>query len=684
MRLKCLTACTRFGDLSDIKESMRIYLQRISSSSDMNVFDFFSAGQFCAMLSSCKDSDDIRKVTQDAISLITAFGIELLRGSRTGTYPASIHIFDIFTCLLLQDDCLRTLPDGLYMRFIDDFGNQVLASLFADSSVLHSVKRNNCESLLSDCFHGWTLCIDPRIMDHVLESSEGWSRINKLIRQRDPGSNSHGNIVADGISALFDFGPVVMRTSIYGASVKRSDERVISRVHVSFFRYLISRKVFASHVLSIVRKHNQELSESSDCGNTNESNVTCLNNTPGRRGSVDSMASYQSAEYATKPLNNYMEMFSVHCLNFFGSFGTGLLVQVSNDLLTALNNPPSDFLGLMLTLSPSQASSEGHAAVKRYLSSQLLASLQNLVRNRSDRTVAEDGCLSFLMKAEMSALSHRRRGIVQDYRVVSAMVDSVLRLTISDRIESTSRKSIFRLPTNSRIRKDVRFIEWLQYLSSPAGHRSPLVEAMIHSPEGRKELRSIYREIAAADVSTTNFWESAYAAKVNACHRMVKSDFRLLMTTANGLGVTPVPIGSDELSVSRSVSPVLKKAVDQQRSPVPSSEPSLDVTPPADYREPQEVSLPPLPIGRPVVDVSPCMATTDSSPLDELRQRISIIESVQTAMLSEIETLKVEMQKRRSSSKSNKGSPEIVPRDDPIATVDEKIEAVFKRLAEGS
>lgn len=681
MRLNCLGVCRRYHDLSDIKDSLRFALQRITASCNTYVFDFFSAAQFCAMLSSCKDSDDIRTVTQSAISLISAHGNQLLREPNMATFALSIQILDIFTCLFLQNDCLKTLPDGLYMRFIDDFGDQVLARLFGEASILHLVKRNNCESLLSDCFHGWLLCIDARIRDHVLESSGGWSRINKLLRQHDPGRDNNRIISCDDHTALFDFGPVVMRTSIYGASGRQGEERAISRVHVSFFRYLISRKVFASHVLSIIRKHNQELSDSSDCGIANESNVTCLNNTPGRRGSVDSMASYQSAEYATKPLNSYMEMFSVHCLNFFGSFGTGLLEQVSNDLLTSLNNPPSDFLGLMLTLSPSQASSEGHAAVKKYVSNQLLASLRNLVRNRSDRTAAEDGCLSFLMKAEMSALGHRRRGIVQDYRVVSAMVDSVLRLTIADRAESVYRKPLFRFRSNHLNRKETRLIDWLQYLSSPAGHRSPLVEAMIHAPDGRKELRYIYREIAAADVSTTSFWESAYALKMNACGRMVKSDFRLLMTTANGLGVNPVPIGSEELTVSRSVSPVLKKSLDDQRSPVPSSE--VSVTPPADYREPQEVSLPPLPIGRSVVDVSPCMATTDGNQLDELRERISVIESVQTAMLSEMEILKAEMQKRQST-KSNKGSPEIVPRDDPIATVNEKIEAVFKRLAEGS
>jgi hypothetical protein len=444
---------------------------------------------------------------------------------------------------------------------------------------------------------------------------------------------------------LFEFGAVVLRTPIYSSRQSES----ISKLHVAYFRYLLSKKVFSEHILFLLARHNELTAE--EHNHANESNLTVINNTPGRRGSIDSMASYQSADFATKPLNTYMEIFSVHCVNFFTSFGTGILVQLSNDLITSLTSPPTDFLRLMLSMTPSQASSEGHTAVKKYLASQLLVSLGNLVRNRSDRTAAEDGCLSFLMKAEMSALNPRKRGIIQDYRVVSALVDSVIKLTVIDHsVESGEKPSWFKNTKKST--PQTSWVPWLEYLSGPkTRHHSPLVEAMVHAPEGRKELRAIYREIAAANVSARNYWESLFSDQVKRCSRMIRTDLRLLMTTANGLGVSPVPVNQAERVV----------------------------TPPPQSLSFESDKLP----NTTEIDESIEIVPEPDLGLEDLKQRLEIVESVQTAILAEMETLKEELLKNRpKESPRSRGSPVI--RDDPISSVDEKIEAVFKRLAEGS
>ena len=606
------------------------FLNRCLCIGSREYFDFQSASGLCRLFSNQFDEGELGHLISTTIYSLRTFTQRIPRLVSQRELTILIQSIDATVMSLLNEENIRNLPNGSYVRILLDLGDIVMRPMVGSSTVIERLKSLNCEGFLGDCYRGWRDALEFNVREHLVENSSGWALMERHFIRRDLDEGSDDNPTGP----MFDFTPVVQRTPIYSVAERKMDSIAVNRTHIAFFRYLVSRKELSQNIISLISVHNRENNE----GTTKDDpNVTIINNTPGRRGSVDSMASYQSADYTTRPLNTCMDIFSVHCLIFFNSFGTGLMCQISNDLIHSISSPPSDFLKLMLSLAPSAASTEGHMAVKKYLSTQLLISLRNMVRNRSDHTASEDGCLSFLMKAEMSAISSRK-GIVQDYRVVSALVDSVLRFSISEKSRE-KRTWISRL----RKKETTKLIEWLEYLSAPCSGPSPIVQTMIQSPDGRKELRAIYREISAASVSGTTLWEHLLSLMVLKCPRLLRSDFRHLVTTANGLGISPANARP--------------------------TTPDLDI--PAHIQD----ELP-----QPLMYDSPAVQSHD-----DLLERLVLIEATQVGVAAELEVIKASQKELQEQVESmqRKRVPSVSPlRDDPLS-VDAKLEAVFKKLAEG-
>jgi hypothetical protein len=653
--------CGTDRDAFAVDDSLQIELDRVLRLSGQSAVDFFCIAQICKTIGSSRDEQYLQQVIHQVTGALEKGARQISRATSQADMIVAIQCFDALLSSLLRNPSVRILADKSYVEFLLKIGKQVLYPLIHGFSSFQLIKRFNCETLVSDCYRGWRDSLDANVWDHISAASREWRYLDKVLYKIADNSS----LTELGNQDVYDFHPVMSRTSICA----KPDSRVISRAHSSFFRYLVSNCEFSRHIVTLVSKSDR----------VNESNMTVTNNTPGRRGSVDSMA---SADFTSKPLNDPMEMFSLHCVSFLSSFGAGILAQIANDLLTALRNPPSDFLRLVLSLSPSEASNEGHQAIKKYLSLQLLNALRSMVRNRSDHTAAEDGCLSFLMKAEMSSGGSKR----QEYRVVSAIVDCVLDFTVNELCSDTqNRNRFFGIFTrNSGQKKNLKFIAWLQWLGSVGSNQSPLVQAMIQQPDGRKEVRSLYREIAAASVNgTKNFWESVFADRVNACARLMKSDLRLLQTTANGLGISPVPVGRSELEIPCTPPPPADS--EQSRSPVTEIDQPITLQLPLDYRPPveEEPSVVRRSIDNDIELLKDRLEIVESirpslQEVEELRQRVDVLESAQSALVAEFHAFKQERSRKKSS-------PPLVPRDDPLpVTVDDKIEAVFKKLAECS
>ena len=502
--------------------AIKAHSSRIQAAADRGHFDFFSAHHFCSSLGSLRDPEDFKSLTVDSVRILSEFAIRCISRDISTEMVRSLQGFDGLLSCLLNNEGLRDLDGAAYLSFLTQIGERVLKGVFCDSAAWFKLKRLNCDSLLNDCFSGWKEYLDPQLRDHLLSGVGGWSSLDKQLRRREFAEPASSSPRGDSTS-LYDYCPVALRSPIHTSAASTGE---VSRIHIAYFRYLVSKRALARHIIFLVNAHNAQTFE-----NLNDSNMTVINHTPnGRRDSRDSAASCESADYSALPLNSFQDLISSHCSCFFSAFGTGLLLQITNDVANALLHPPNEFLRLMIAMHPTEASAEGHAAVKKYLCSQLLVSLRSLISNRGNRSMAEDACMSFLMKAEMSLQHARKKNI--DYRVVASLINAALSLTVSSWTTLTNRK---------KIKSDDALIAWLHYLAD-----SNLVVAITSSSEGRKELRAIYREISAASVhvDSASGWEIDLAKRINCAPRMHKSDFRLLFTSANGLGITPVPVGT--------------------------------------------------------------------------------------------------------------------------------------------
>lgn len=563
MSLNCLRSAFPDRGREEIKQMLHLSSQRVSKSTSSGRFDCHSAVAFSSPLSPSLEELELKNVVSDIVTALAGQARSWYIQSRGGDLIRSIQTFDGLVSVLLSSSGVRSLEAKIYMRFASDFGERVLHRVLSADSLRSRVRRLNCESVLNECFKGWKESLEPGVCEHLMDLSQGWQSMEKQLRRHT--DETHQIPHNDPDIGLYDLAPVALRTPVFVIHSQKSFgqkdfvadasiRREMSRLHVSFFRYLISKREFARHVVALVHAHNIHVS-----GNLNDSNMTVLNNTPPkrRRGSIDSLLSYLSgaafgeedSSNPSVPVNLALDLFSSHCINFFASFGTGLLLPIANDLVSAMAEPPTDFLRLMIGTRPENASSEGHAAVRRYLSAQLLSSLRNLIHSRNHNSVAEDGCLSFLMRAEMNVSGPKRW--TDDYRVVSAMVSAALEFTRNDREimrESVEKKFMGSLRFKQQLKIETALIAWLSHFADmSADDTSSLMRSLLNSNEGKKEIRALYREMASADVSANSQWEADLSAKISVCRRMMRSDFRLLITTANGLGITPVPVAESVL-----------------------------------------------------------------------------------------------------------------------------------------
>ena len=667
------------------------------------------------------DDETVNRLIHWCVGALAAPAAEVADTYRASDMSRTLHTFDGLVACVLNDDGVKCLPDVAYMRLLFEFGDRVLKQVLCGESARAKFKRFNCETLVSECFHHWKESVDPEVRDHLLQVSPGWALMDKLFRKRD-GVDTPANTPRGDSAALYDFSPVVLRTPIYTGLTHpkgpnpESKNREISRIHISFFRYLISKREFSRSVVSLINAHNTQALNPS----LNDSNVTIINQSPpGRRpSSVDSLASYRSTaagDAAPTLLNAPLDLFSTHCFNFFAAFGTGLLIQISNDIVNAMTQPPTDFLRLMIAIPPHEASVEAHSAVRKYLSAQLLASLRNLVHNRGHHTAAEDGCLSFLMKAEMSVIGRRRWN--EDYRVVSALLISALRFTVFEReslVDAMRSRFMGSVLCRDKINREGVFMEWLSVLAETSEEESALVRSIVNSPEGKRELRAIYREIAAANVSTdgSSHWEVDLSMKINKCKRIAKSDLRLLVTTANGLGITPVPVG--DRSIENRLSFITKSPSSSVGSPDTEQQRPVTTLSPEPTNNPSRISF-----AIPTDPMDPLTEPTRQSDetIVKYNQRISELETqlstVTAELSSQLTALTEEVNEMRRQADSNRDCQDVLfleiaaikaqmaelkeanfavlERDDPIVRdllakinpEDEQVQATFRAVAQG-
>ena len=536
---------------------------RIWKAAVLGIVDFFSISHLCSLISKESMEYESDAPTRWLVNSLSTFAERMFHQARLSSFQRSLQALDALLSVLLQHESFTTFDDTSYLKFLYEFGENVLLRVFCNDSNRDSVRRLNVEPLMIECFTNWKDLIDVDFRQHVIETSAGWSLLDKYSHKRDSMREVPAVLPHTDQIGLYDFGPVALRSPIYIFHTQKSygqqvaatpsgsePPREISKVHVSFFRYLIAKKEFARHIVTIINAHNIQASNTS----LNDSNLTVINNSPvGRRGSLDSLASYLSTVGDTSgvSMNSFLDLFSVHCKNFFGAFGAGIMQQISNDLVSGMMDPPNDFLRLMISLSPLKASSDAHSAVRKYISAQLVGSLRNLVHNRNDQTSVEDCCLSFLMKAEMSVVGKKRW--LDEYRVVCALISSVLNFTICEseiRIEKLEKHFLSKIRFKSILQQERSILLWMEYFTKSDGG-SVLINSIINSNEGKKELGLIYREIAAANVSVDSHWESELSRRVNCCKRLIRSDVRLLMTSSNGLGITPVEVSVNDESRSQ-------------------------------------------------------------------------------------------------------------------------------------
>lgn len=533
----CVSICENSGGNRELQSSLEAHCSRIAKLAEYGSFDFFSAHHFCSLLSSSRDPDEMKSLVSVSVGILRDFSRVCVSACASAEMVRLMQGFDGLVSCLLNDRVLKEFEEAVYLSLMTQMGEKVFKGVFCENSSWFKLKRFNCDSFLNDCFSSWKESLHPELRQHLLSNVSGWSTLERQLRRRDFSDKIYASPRGGDSNSLYDFCPVALRSPIYTSS---GTGKELSRIHVSYFRYLVSKRALARHIIFLVNSHNVQISSTSE--HVNDSNVTVINNTPhGRRDSRDSANSYMSADYSAMPVNSYDDLISSHCASFLAAFGTGLVLQITNDVVNALLQPPTEFLRLMIDLHPTEASAEGHEAVRKYLCSQLLLSLRSLIHNRGNRSVGEDACLSFFMKAEMSLVSYRSRRSSEN-RIVSALIHSALALAIAT-ISGRRRKrwSLFQKGAKS----DVTLVAWLEYLSD-----SNLVTSMTSSGEARKELRAIYREISAASVNadSASGWEEDLCRKIICCPRMLRSDFRLLFTSANGLGITPVPVGALTLS----------------------------------------------------------------------------------------------------------------------------------------
>jgi len=103
-----------------------------------------------------------------------------------------------------------------------------------------------------------------------------------------------------------------------------------------------------------------------------------------------------------------------------------------------------------------------------------------------------------------------------------------------------------------------KLLEWLSTLGVSNEIVGSACTPIISSPlmltmtkEFRHNLDLLYREMSGSIERVE--WESALQKRVKTCERLTKADLRLLITTANGLGISPVPLTEEPSGIDLTV-----------------------------------------------------------------------------------------------------------------------------------
>ena len=187
--------------------------------------------------------------------------------------------------------------------------------------------------------------------------------------------------------------------------------------------------------------------------------------------------------------------------------------------------------------------------IRKYLARNFLDSIRSLIADRVHGETPEDACLSFLFRAEICTKSKTT------YRVIATLVYAAVRFIIAETRNYLNNISFFEkfFVAKHEFEMKTKLVEWLSILgiSNESGPHacspivsSPLMLTMVN--ESRDGLNLLYREMVGSTEQVE--WEMELQKRVKACERLAKADLRLLITTANGLGISPVPF-TEEPSV---------------------------------------------------------------------------------------------------------------------------------------
>ena len=419
---------------------------------------------------------------------------EVLECNRTSELRVRMVTLDGMVSILVNS--VKHIEPDEYLRLLLAFGEHVLGGVLGLESTRLKLSKLNCDGLLADCYCQWRSSVEPSALSHILTHSAGWRSMENLIRRR--GQSAVGGETF--FEEFYDFHSVAERTPA-------------ENVHVSYFRYLMSKGRFGDKIIQLVNEHNRMKSAA-----VNDSNATMLGD---RRGSRDSVLSISPGDNGV--LHAPMAIFSSLCLGFINSFCGGVLLQLSNQLSNAIAEPPSKFLKSMLALAPSEASAEAHASIQKHFYQTLMTALRGLSRGQPEVVG-----LAFLMRAEMSVINPP----VEEFPVMRALLSCAVRFATTE-IEIRMKQQRFGRFLPNRISSrdlDRKALAWLAVVGGG------------FSCISRKEIKAIYREIAA---DSSSAWETVLGEKLNACTRLLTADLALLRTTAFGLGIAPIPLTGD-------------------------------------------------------------------------------------------------------------------------------------------
>ena len=518
--------------------------------------------------------------------------------SRASELYKRLSVFDGVVSSMLSRN--QDTSGEVYEKLVRTFGDRVLLKRMASSASVKRFQEFNCDRMLIDCYAHWRDSIHPvDLRESIIETNPGWRAMDKFCHQKRRllSSPSRTDIVVLSHiedSTLYDFYPIIIRTPIrapqhrlyvhtiqgtkglFAMSMGNTMQEIadnsiqsslddplsgnskssgeVNRVHLSYFRYLIAKKKFALHIVDIVEAVSANLPTS-----LNDSNVTLIDpptqQKRGRRRRSSITSSLDLPIVSSNRAFDPLDLFTIHCLNFFCSFGSGLLVKISNDIVNAFVSPTTEYMRLLIsTKSVQKAPTESHSVIRKYLARSFLESIRALIADRVHGETPEDACLSFLFRSEICFKS-----TTCSFRVISSLVFAAVRFIIAETREDVTRMSYWRrkISGKSEFETKTKLLEWLSILGV-SNEVGPACSSIISSPlmltmikEFRHDLELVYREISGP--SEFCEWELELQKRVKNCERLAKTDLRLLITTANGMGISPAPLTEEPSGIDLTV-----------------------------------------------------------------------------------------------------------------------------------